>query len=171
MSETLSDWDERAGSSRFEEYAERYRDFFVMTRRDGILELHMYTDGGQFQHSWIGHNAWNRARLEVGNDPENEVLILTGTGDRWHSGNPAELWRTPFPEWSADSQIKMHGDMVKLLENLAFAVDIPTIAAVNGPEYHTAHQLWSMSMGRGGRMELLREMADRVADTPDEATS
>ncbi|WP_194819920.1 enoyl-CoA hydratase/isomerase family protein [Nocardia sp. XZ_19_385] len=281
MPETLSDWDGRAGSSRFEEYAHRYRDFFVMTRRGGILEMRMHTDGGPLRHSWIGHNAWNQAWLEVGNDPDNEVLILTGTGNRWHSGDPGELWRTPFPRWSPDSQLKMHSDMVKLLENLAFAIDIPTIAAVNGPGthcefatlcditlcvedadffdphflagavpgdgmgltlqqtigakrasyymytgkpidgrtalqlglvnevlpraellpraweiaemimrrprvtrrlthaiairpwkqalvndlgFHTAHQLWSMSMGEGGRMDLLRELGDRVTD-------
>ncbi|MFC4014571.1 enoyl-CoA hydratase/isomerase family protein [Nonomuraea purpurea] len=136
MPENLSQWDARVNPSRFEEYAEKYADFFVMTRRDGIIELRMHTDDGPFQHSWAAHNAWGQAWLEVGNDPENEVLILTGTGDRWHTGDPAALWHTPFAQWSGDSQLKMYYDMAKLLENLIFSVDIPTIAAVNGPGTH-----------------------------------
>ncbi|WP_433175684.1 enoyl-CoA hydratase/isomerase family protein [Actinoallomurus sp. CA-150999] len=136
MSETLSEWDGRVGAPRFEDYSKKYEEFFVMTRRDGIIELRMHTDGGPFEHSWMGHNAWGQAWLEIGNDPENEVLIITGTGDRWHSGDPAALWHTPFCQWSSDSQIKMYYDMAKLLENLIFAVDIPTIAAVNGPGTH-----------------------------------
>lgn len=29
------------------------------------------------------HNAWAQAWQEVGNDPDNEVLIITGTGKQW----------------------------------------------------------------------------------------
>ncbi|MER5423479.1 enoyl-CoA hydratase/isomerase family protein [Streptosporangium roseum] len=136
MPERLSPWDGRVKPTPFEEYSRKYEEFFVMTRREGIIELRMHTDGGPFRHSWIGHNAWHQAWAEVGNDPENEVLIITGTGERWHTGDPAELWHTPFPQWSTDSQLKMYGDMVKLLENFVSALDIPTIAAVNGPGTH-----------------------------------
>ncbi|WP_328399420.1 enoyl-CoA hydratase/isomerase family protein [Nocardia sp. NBC_00403] len=136
MTENLSPFDGRAAYTPFEEYAERYREFFVMTRRNGIIELRMHTDGGPFQHSWRGHNAWHRVWTEVGNDPENEVVIITGTGDWWHTGDPSQLWHTPFPDWTIDSQLKMYDDMVLLLQNLLFAIDIPTIAAVNGPGTH-----------------------------------
>lgn len=135
MPETLSPWDGRVGPPEFEVYSEKYKDYFVMTRRDGIIEVRLHTDGGPFQHSWTGHNAWNQVWQEVGRDPENEVLIITGTGDRWHTGS-ADLWNAPFKEWSTDSQIKMYYDMIKLLESLIFCVDIPTIGAINGPGTH-----------------------------------
>lgn len=136
MPEKLSSWDGRVGTPRFEEYSRTFADFFAMTRRDGIIEVRMHTRGGPFQHSWAAHNAWGLAWAAIGADPGNEVLILTGTGDRWHSGDPSTLWHTPFAEWSADSQLKMYYDMAKLLENLVHAIDIPTIAAVNGPGTH-----------------------------------
>jgi enoyl-CoA hydratase/carnithine racemase len=62
----------------FEEHAEH----FVMERRDGIIQLRMHTDGGPALFGFGMHNAWGQAWQEVGNDPENEVLILTGTGDQ-----------------------------------------------------------------------------------------
>jgi enoyl-CoA hydratase/carnithine racemase len=138
MPEILSEWDERIEPSQFEVYSQKYKDFFIMTRRDGIIELRMHTDGGPFRHSWKAHNAWNQAWLEVGRDPENEVMILTGTGDWWHQG-PVDINKhnpAPFADWSLDSQIKMYYDIFKLLENLIFCVDIPTIGAINGPGTH-----------------------------------
>lgn len=136
MTEELSPWDARAAGPRFEDYSRRYEDFFVMTRRDGIIELRMHTGGGPFRHSWAGHHAWGLAWREVGADPENEVVILTGTGDWWHTGDPEELWQAPFRDWSPDSQLKMYDDMTRLIENLTFGVDVPTIAAINGPGTH-----------------------------------
>jgi enoyl-CoA hydratase/carnithine racemase len=109
----------------------------VMTRRDGIIELRMHTNGGPFQQTWKAHNAWNHAWLDVGRDPENEVLIITGTGDRWLTADLTDIWRTPFHDWTDDSKLKMYYDMIKLLENLVFSIDIPTIAAINGPGGHT----------------------------------
>lgn len=66
---------------RLESYAEKYAEYFVMQRRDGILELRMHTDGGPAQFGFAVHNAWGQAWQEIGNDPDNEVLILTGTGE------------------------------------------------------------------------------------------
>ena len=134
MPENLSPWDPRVECAPLDEYAKKYEDFFVMTRRDGILELRMHTDGGPFQHTWRGHNAWNQVWIDVGRDPENEVIILTGTGDRWHSGNPEGY--VPFREWTSDSQVKMYYDMIKLLESMIFNIDVPTIGAINGPGTH-----------------------------------
>ncbi len=64
-----------------------------------------------------------RAWLDIGRDPDNEVLIITGTGDRWLTGNP-EVWRQKFRDWSLDSKIKMYEDAFKLIENLVFAINI-----------------------------------------------
>ncbi|WP_329175710.1 enoyl-CoA hydratase/isomerase family protein [Streptomyces sp. NBC_01477] len=132
------DWQARNGryvpTPRFEDYAEKYADHFVMTRRDGIIELRMHTRGGPAVYGMGMHNAWGQAWQEVGSDPDNEVVVLTGTGDAWLApGDPSrlgELMREPRPDNFA---YRTYLDAMKLLENLAFAIDVPTIAAVNGP--------------------------------------
>jgi enoyl-CoA hydratase/carnithine racemase len=118
----------------FAEYSEKYRDFFVMRRENGIIELRMHGDGGSYFQTMASHNAWGQAWQEVGNDPENQVLILTGTGEKWFDGQRsagAHLERT------VGDIAKTYEDAAKLLENFVFGVDIPTIAAINGPGLHT----------------------------------
>jgi enoyl-CoA hydratase/carnithine racemase len=117
----------------FEEYAEKYSDHFVMERRDGIIQLRMHTGGGPALFGFGTHNAWGQAWQEVGNDPENEVLILTGTGDQWLGADPAS-YAEPSHKWPEGFAYEhTYYDAMKLLENLTFAIDIPTIAAINGP--------------------------------------
>jgi len=138
MPSTPDDWQARAGRyvarPQFEDYAEKYADYFAMTRHNGIIELRMHTDGGPADYGFGMHNAWGQAWQEVGNDPDNEVLILTGTGEHWLApSNPqrfTEMMRPPRPEHFA---YDTYYDAMKLLENLVFAIDIPTIAAINGP--------------------------------------
>ncbi|MEV4113295.1 enoyl-CoA hydratase/isomerase family protein [Nonomuraea sp. NPDC049695] len=131
---TTASWAGLVSRPGFAEYAQKYRDFFVMRRRDGILELRMHTGGDSYVQTFAGHNAWGQAWLEVGNDPDNEVLILTGTGEHWLDARRSadrQLDRT------AGDIAKMYEDAAKLLQNFVFGLDIPTIAAVNGPGPHT----------------------------------
>jgi enoyl-CoA hydratase/carnithine racemase len=148
MPNVPDDWQARAGRHvprpRFEDYADKYAEYFAMTRRDGIIELRMHTGGGPAEYGFGMHNAWGQAWQEVGNDPDNEVLIITGTGEHWLAPvSPqrlAEMVRPPRPDDFTYNTI--YYDAMKLLENLVFAVDIPTIAAVNGPsQAHTEFAL------------------------------
>jgi hypothetical protein len=67
-----------------EEYSERFRDFFHFTRReDGVLLGEAHTNGGPIQLSVQNHRALGQMLKAVGADPENEVLILTGSGDEF----------------------------------------------------------------------------------------
>ncbi|HEY2669887.1 MAG TPA: enoyl-CoA hydratase/isomerase family protein [Rugosimonospora sp.] len=157
MPKELDEWHARSGGyvprPRFETYAQKYADYFVMRRRDGIIELRMHTDGGPAQFNFTAHNAWGQAWQEIGNDPDNEVLILTGTGDQWLALPPAaasddgdageetrKLMRETRPMDFAYEHT--YYDAVKLLENMVFGIDIPTIAAINGPSVaHTEFAL------------------------------
>lgn len=123
--------------SSFDEYSKKYRDFFAMRRKNGIIELRMQTNGGPYVHSWAGHNAWNQAFRDVANDPENEVMILTGTGDKWFTADSAKAWDKPLYEESPDHIYQMMSDVQSLMENLVLDFKIPTIAAINGPGVHT----------------------------------
>jgi enoyl-CoA hydratase/carnithine racemase len=135
MAENLSDFFQRFEASQFETYSETYKEFLKMTRRNGILEVQMHTDGGPLQFGWQVHSAWAHAWVDIGRDHENEVIILTGTGDRWLVGDP-DIWKTPFIQWTADDKLKMRREAQKLLENLVFGIDVPMIAAINGPGTH-----------------------------------
>jgi enoyl-CoA hydratase/carnithine racemase len=150
MPRELDEWHARSGGyvkrPSFSEYAEKYADYFVMERRDGIIQLRMHTDGGPARFGFAVHNAWPQAWQEIGNDPENEVIILTGTGSEWLAidGDPEDaarsLVRDPRPKDFAYEHT--YYDATKLLENFVFAIDIPTIAAINGPSVaHTEFAL------------------------------
>ena len=74
---------------RFEEYSERFRDFFTMTRRkDGVLLVEAHTLGGPIQLSVQNHRALGQMLKVVGADPQNEILILTGSGGEFMMGSP-----------------------------------------------------------------------------------
>lgn len=143
MSKELADWHTRVGGfvprPVFTGYAQKYADYFVMRRENGILELRMHTDGGPATFNFAVHNAWGQAWQEIGNDPDNEVVILTGTGDQWLTFGDLSL-QPQTGQQLADAARPQdfayehtYYDALKLLENLVFGIDVPTIAAINGP--------------------------------------
>ena len=115
----------------FADYAERF-ETIRMRREDGILEMTLHTDGGSLRWSRLPHRELEEAFLEVGRDRENQVIILTGTGEEF-SG--------PAPEMQAN--LKAHnqsprdwGELGWEAKHLHFnmlAIDAPMIGAVNGP--------------------------------------
>lgn len=127
---------------RFEDYREKYAQYFKMERRNGILQVQMHTAGGPVMYGLPIHNAWSQLWLDLGNDPDNEVLIFSGTGDKWIAGFDPEMAKQPLHELPADAfydQIYM--DATKLLEAFIFNIDIPTIACINGSGLHTEFAL------------------------------
>jgi len=124
-----------------EEYAERYDEYLVIQRWNGIAELRMHTNGGPLESTMQAHSALARAWRDVGADPENHVIIITGTGDNWALADP-ELYQQTFDrEPSPEESARAFHDAARLLENLVFGIDVPTIAAINGPGPHTEFAL------------------------------
>ena len=72
--------------SRFDDYANKYS-MIRMRREDGILEMQFHTNGGPLRWSLIPHGQLEQAFLDVGRDRDNEVIIITGSGDEF-SGPP-----------------------------------------------------------------------------------
>lgn len=137
MTTDHTEWEGRVPPAPLEEYADKYADFFKMRREDGVLELRLHTDDGPYVHNWAAHNAWNRVWQDVGNDPENKVLIITATGDTWFRGDPKKSWGRPIVEEESDYIFQQTYDGWKLIESFVGNLDLPTIAAVNGPGIHT----------------------------------
>ncbi|HEX4092364.1 MAG TPA: enoyl-CoA hydratase/isomerase family protein [Trebonia sp.] len=127
---------------KFEEYRAKYQEHIVMERRDGVIMLRMHTQGKALVWSPQLHRAIHQAVAEVSADPENQVLILTATGDFWVAYGVANkdegyvLQETTTEQRAQASMDIFVGDGIPLQENLVFDVRIPTIAAINGPGYH-----------------------------------
>ena len=117
----------------FEEYREKFKDFFVMERRDGVILARMHHQGGSAKFDFSAHNAWGQAWHDIGNDPENQVMILTGTGDEWVGNHQMAFTESLEERPAMDIYDNGYYDGLKVLDNLIFGVDMPTIAAINGP--------------------------------------
>jgi len=117
--------------TKFTDYADKYS-MIKMRREDGILEMRFHTDGGPFQWSLIPHAELEQAFLEVGRDYDNEVVILTGTGDEYcgplvpKGGHPNRANATP------KKYDRIYWEAKHLLNNL-LNIEVPVISAINGP--------------------------------------
>jgi enoyl-CoA hydratase/carnithine racemase len=97
----------------------------ALTHRDGITELRVHTGGGPLVWSTTAHHELTEAFYWLGNQQQAKVAILTGTGDVFCT----ELDTSGFASIPWDL-IWWEGR--RLLRNLN-DVEIPVIAAVNGP--------------------------------------
>jgi enoyl-CoA hydratase/carnithine racemase len=117
--------------STFDEYATTYKSI-RMRREDGILEMRFHTDDGPFRWGLLPHRELESAFLNVARDRENEVVILTGTGDEFcgpavpPGGHPNRNSMTP----AIYDPIYWEGK--HLLMNL-LNIEAPVISAINGP--------------------------------------
>lgn len=116
---------------RFEDYCDKYA-AISMRREDGILEITLGTDGGSLQWGRQPHAELEEAFLNIGRDRQNQVVIMTGTGEEFSGpvaeaeSNRAAHKQTP-DEWA-----ELGWESNRLLTNL-LAIDVPMISAVNGP--------------------------------------
>jgi len=120
------------------EYSERFRDYFTFERRDdGVLLVRAHTDGGPVRLSVENHRALGQMLKTVGADPENEILILSGTGDDFMMEAAEDgfvLEEQDLAYWAYEYAYKDGRINVSSLVN---DVEIPTIGVLNGPGYHT----------------------------------
>lgn len=123
---------------KFDEYSEAFKDFFRMERRDdGVLLVQAHTLGGPVQLSVQNHRALGQMLKTVGADPENEVLILTGSGEEFMMGSDPEgfaLEEEDMAYWAYEYAYKDGRTNVSALVN---DVEIPTIGIMNGPGFHS----------------------------------
>jgi enoyl-CoA hydratase/carnithine racemase len=122
--------------SNFADYSTRY-ERVRMRRENGILELTFHTNGGPLQWGKPAHEDLERAFLDVGRDRENEVVILTGTGNEYcgpavqPSGKGSH--HNPRAPVTAEEWDKLwYWEGKHLLMNL-LNIEVPVIAAINGP--------------------------------------
>lgn len=113
--------------SKLEEYANKYR-HVRMERRNGILQISFHTAGGSLKWGGGVHGDLSRCFAEIGSDPENKVVIMTGTGENFIADfDPTTLGKITPRAWDHVSF-----DAKRLQMNL-LDIEVPMIAAVNGP--------------------------------------
>jgi enoyl-CoA hydratase/carnithine racemase len=99
-----------------------------LRREDGILELRLHTDGGPLVWGDGPHEELGRAFTTVGRDPENRVVIVTGTGSEFIASMDTSWAGAMTPQkWN---RIFTHGQ--RLLTQL-LDIEVPVISAINGP--------------------------------------
>ena len=121
-----------------EEYAERFKDYFTFERRDdGVLLVRGHTRGGSILLSVEDHRALGQMLKTVGADPQNEILILGGTGDEFMMESDEDgfaLEDEDLSYWAYEYAYKDGRINVSALVN---DLEIPTIGVLNGPGFHT----------------------------------
>jgi len=124
--------------AQFDEYKERFKEQYQMQRRaDGVLLVQAHTQGGPTQLSVENHRALGQMLKTVGADPDNEILILTGTGAEFMmDADPTgfELEQRDLAYWAYEYAYKDGRINVSALIN---DLEIPTIGILNGPGFHT----------------------------------
>jgi enoyl-CoA hydratase/carnithine racemase len=130
----------RVAHPELREYAEKYAEWFVIERSGGIIELRVHAHGGTANFFGGGpwRDVWSQIWYDVGNDPENKVAIITGTGEYWVNdtrSQPNLAAITP-----AERAFETQSRVMRHLEGLIFGLNIPTIGILNGPAvpgFHT----------------------------------
>jgi enoyl-CoA hydratase/carnithine racemase len=125
--------------TRFAEYKDSYEHFKFELSPEGILLMQCHMKGGAFEFMWESHDRMADAFADVAGDRDIKVVIHTGTGETYNA-----LWGRPVTDSGAplyDAYNDAEGVVTMdekawfgrmLIENL-LAVDVPMIAAVNGP--------------------------------------
>jgi enoyl-CoA hydratase/carnithine racemase len=103
----------------------------LMMRRSpsGVLTVRFHTDGGPATFTGRLHTDLPRALYEIGEDRDNRVLVLTGTGEKFMTDiDGASLGDITKPaQWD-----RTVGEGRRVMQRLV-DLEMPIIAAVNGP--------------------------------------
>ncbi len=110
-------------------YFDAYANLAFERTDTGVLIVRFHTDNGPVVFTGDVHHQFPRALADIGDDRDNRVLILTGTGDRFMTdidgGSLGEIFKPGV--WDP---IVWEGR--KVIERLV-DLPMPFIAAINGP--------------------------------------
>jgi len=93
-----------------------------------VLEVALHTDGGTLVFNGHTHEQFVDLFHAIGSDPDNRVVILTGSGDAFMETITPE----GFDFFTPQGYDKIYREGRKVLMNI-LDIEAPLIAAVNGP--------------------------------------
>lgn len=110
-----------------EEYAQKY-EHIKFHREDGILQISMHSDGDDLVWGFAPHQELGYCFGDIASDPENKVIIFTGSGETFIHKEDLGGGEVDAKVWGEH----VLPDAKRLLMNL-LEIQAPMIAAVNGP--------------------------------------
>ena len=113
---------------RFDDYRDSFPNARLVRSKSGVLEVALHTDGGVLVFNGYTHEQFVDLFHAVGSDPENRVVILTGSGDAFLE----TIAPDGFDFFSPRGYDKIYREGKKVLMNI-LDIEVPLIAAVNGP--------------------------------------
>ena len=99
----------------------------------GVLEMRLHSNGDSFRFSSKARRQLLEAFQTIGGDRTNRAVILTGTGDDWCSEFDRSPEMGPDPALSAAERWDIQFWEGRRLLQAMLDVDVPMIAAINGP--------------------------------------
>jgi enoyl-CoA hydratase/carnithine racemase len=110
-------------------YFTAFKNFAFTRTPSGVLTLRFQTEGGPATFTGQMHSDLPRALYEIGDDRDNRVLVLTGTGDRFMTEIDGESLDDPTRPAVWD---KTTAEGRRIMQRLV-DLEMPIVAAVNGP--------------------------------------
>lgn len=122
--------------TKFDDYAQKFQTI-RFRREDGILEMTLHTNGDSLRMGPVPHTEMEQAFLDIGRDPENQVIILTGAGAEFTGPAITPATGRSVPKLTPEQWMKLGSEAKRFTMNM-LAIEVPMIAAVNGPSLRHA---------------------------------
>jgi enoyl-CoA hydratase/carnithine racemase len=113
---------------RFDTYRESFPNARLTRSKLGVLEVALHTAGGTLIFDGHTHEQFVDLFHAIGSDPDNRVVILTGSGSAFMETISPE----GFDFFTPQGYDKIYREGRKVLMNI-LDIEVPLIAAVNGP--------------------------------------
>jgi len=117
---------------KLDDYSHKYK-HARLERRNGILQVTLHSDGGELLWGGGPHEDLSYLFADIARDFDNRVVILTGTGESF-CANPPPAGGMSMSTVAWD---RVYNDGKHLLMN-HLNIEVPMIAAVNGPAHRHA---------------------------------
>lgn len=125
--------------TRFDTYKNAFANARLTRSPSGVLEVMLHTDGDKLVFNGHTHEQFVELFHQIGSDPDNRVVILTGAGDAFMDAISPE----GFDFFTPRGYDKIYREGKKVLMNL-LDIEVPVIAALNGPvRLHSEYVLLS----------------------------
>lgn len=113
---------------KFADYADRFPNARLTRSDTGVLEITLHSNGGKLVFNGHTHEQFVDLFHAVGEDRDNRVVILTGSGDAFMDTIDPE----GFDFFSPQGYDKILREGRKVLSNI-LDIEVPMITALNGP--------------------------------------
>lgn len=114
--------------ARFETYRNAFANARLTRKPNGVLEVALHSDGGKLVFNGHTHEQFVDLFHAIGEDRDNRVVILTGSGDAFMDSISPD----GFDFFTPQGYDKILREGRKVLSNI-LDIEVPMISALNGP--------------------------------------